>query len=149
LDSVYERDHVRADISGFTKDGKDNLVGNNLKAHLEYLEKEMRNAAADLDFEKAARLRDEVKRLREKELLVSDDPLAREADLVSPAPGREKGKHSKGMAKHRTVEEQERIDRHRAAREAEEAARAARPNMFRKPELDEMGTSGDHSTPAG
>src|SRR5690606_15305783 len=63
LDSVFERDHVRADISGFTKGGQDNLVGNNLKAHLEYLEKEMRNAAADLDFEKAARLRDELKRL--------------------------------------------------------------------------------------
>ena len=149
LDSVYERDHVRADISGFTRDGKDNLVGNNLKAHLEYLEKEMRNAAADLDFEKAARLRDEVKRLREKELSISDDPLAREADLVSPVSGREKGRHNKGVAKHRTVEEQERIEKHRAAREAEEAAKAARSNMFRKPGLDEMGTSGDHAVPAG
>ena len=138
LDSVYERDHVRADISGFTKDGKDNLVGNNLKAHLEYLEKEMRNAAADLDFEKAARLRDEIKRLREKELLVSDDPLAREADLVSPVSGREKGKHNKGVAKHRTVEELERLQKAREAREAEEAAKAARPNMFRKNTLDEM-----------
>jgi excinuclease ABC subunit B len=138
LDSVYERDHVRADISGFTKDGKDNLVGNNLKAHLEYLEKEMRNAAADLDFEKAARLRDEIKRLREKELLVSDDPLAREADLVSPVSGREKGKHNKGVAKHRTVEELERLQKARDAREAEEAAKAARPNMFRKNTLDEM-----------
>ena len=149
LDSVYERDHVRADISGFTKDGKDNLVGNNLKSHLDYLEKEMRNAAADLDFEKAARLRDEIKRLRETELAISDDPMAREADLVSPVSGREKGKHNKGIAKHRTVEEQARIDKHRAAREAEEAARAARPNMFRKPELDEMGTSGDHAVPTG
>src|SRR5690606_23571825 len=63
LDSVFERDHVRPEIAGFTKGGQDNLVGNNLKAHLEYLEKEMRNAAADLDFEKAARLRDELKRL--------------------------------------------------------------------------------------
>src|SRR5690606_13636640 len=148
-DSVYERDHVRADISGFTKNGKDNLVGNNLKSHLDYLEKEMRNAAADLDFEKAARLRDEIKRLRETELAISDDPMAREADLVSPVSGREKGKHNKGIAKHRTVEEQARIDKHRAAREAEEAARAARPNMFRKPELDEMGTSGDHAVPTG
>jgi excinuclease ABC subunit B len=149
LDSVYERDHVRADISGFTKDGKDNLVGNNLRAHLEHLEKEMRNAAADLDFERAARLRDEVKRLREKELAVSDDPLAREADMVSPVSGREKGKHNKGVAKHRTVEEQERFRKLDEARAAEEAARAARPNMFRKPSLDEMGTSGDHAVPAG
>ena len=44
------------------------MVGNNLKAHLEALEKQMRDAAADLDFETAARLRDEIKRLREMEL---------------------------------------------------------------------------------
>lgn len=149
LDSVYERDHVRADISGFTRDGKDNLVGNNLKTHLEYLEKEMRNAAADLDFERAARLRDEVKRLRETELAIADDPLAREVELQSPASGRQKGKHNKGIAKHRTVEEQERFRQMDEARAAEEAARAARPNLFRKPELDEMGTSGDHAVPAG
>ena len=148
LDSVYERDHVRADISAFTKGGKDNLVGNNLKAHLEYLEKEMRDAAADLDFEKAARLRDEIKRLRETELAISDDPLAREADLVSPVSGQQKGRHNKGVAKHRTAEEQERIQQRREAREAGEAAKAARSNLFRKPDLDEMGTSGDHAVPA-
>ena len=66
LDSVYERDHVRADISGVSGKGfadGGHLVGNNLQAHLNALEKDMRNAAADLDFEKAARLRDEIKRL--------------------------------------------------------------------------------------
>ena len=66
LDSVYEKDHVRADISDFATAGA--MVGNNLKAHLEALNKQMRDAAADLDFEKAARLRDEIKRLREIEL---------------------------------------------------------------------------------
>ena len=50
LDSVYEKDHVRADISGFAEGGA--MVGNNLKAHLERCEKQMRDAAADLDFEK-------------------------------------------------------------------------------------------------
>ena len=43
------------------------------------LEKQMRDAAADLEFEEAARLRDEIKRLRELELTIADDPLAREA----------------------------------------------------------------------
>ncbi|MFQ6186114.1 excinuclease ABC subunit UvrB [Sinorhizobium meliloti] len=81
LDSVYERDHVRADISsvagkGFADGG--HLVGNNLQAHLNALEKQMRDAAADLDFEKAARLRDEIKRLKAAELAVLDDPMARE-----------------------------------------------------------------------
>jgi excinuclease ABC subunit B len=149
LDSVFERDHVRPDISGYGQDGRDNLVGNNLKAHLDHLEKEMRNAAADLDFERAARLRDELKRLRETELAISDDPLAREVELQSPASGREKGRHNKGVAKHRTVEERERLDRLAAQRAADEALRASRPNLFRKPELDEMGTSGDHAVPVG
>ena len=41
------------------------------------LEKRMREAAADLDFEEAARLRDEIKRLRQTELAVVDNPTAR------------------------------------------------------------------------
>ena len=44
------------------------MVGNNLGAHLEHLQKKMRDAAADLDFETAARLRDEIKRLEALEL---------------------------------------------------------------------------------
>ena len=51
LDSVYERDHVRADISQFT-DSNGAMMGNNLKAHLDALTKQMRDAAADLDFER-------------------------------------------------------------------------------------------------
>ena len=45
----------------------------------------MREAAADLEFETAARLRDEVKRLRETELAIADDPLARQADVEDRA----------------------------------------------------------------
>ena len=81
LDSVYERDHVRADISGASGKGfadGGHLVGNNLQAHLNALEKSMRDAAADLDFEKAARLRDEIKRLKAAELATMDDPIARD-----------------------------------------------------------------------
>ncbi|WP_246811519.1 excinuclease ABC subunit UvrB [Mesorhizobium silamurunense] len=141
LDSVYEKDHVRADISQFTDDAGA-MIGNNLKTHLEALAKQMRDAAANLDFEKAARIRDEIKRLREMELAISDDPLAREVESQSPASGREKGKHNKGVAKHRTAEEQERFRKLDEARAAEEAAKAARPNLFRKPHLDEMGADG-------
>ena len=76
------------------------------------------------------------------ELSISDDPLAREVEGQSPASGREKGKHNKGVAKHRTVEEQERFRKLDEARAAEEATKAARPNLFRKPDLDEMGADG-------
>ena len=44
----------------------------------------MREAAADLDFEQAARLRDEIKRLRATEMAVVDDPTAKRPALPSP-----------------------------------------------------------------
>jgi excinuclease ABC subunit B len=54
-------------------------VGQNLAAHLDALRLQMRKAAENLEFEEAARLRDEVKRLEAVELAVADDPLARQS----------------------------------------------------------------------
>ncbi len=62
-------------------------VGQNLAAHLDALRTKMRKAAEDLEFEEAARLRDEVKRLEAVELAVSDDPLARQADVEEAVEG--------------------------------------------------------------
>ena len=53
--------------------------GANLQAHLEGLRTDMRKAAENLEFEEAARLRDEVKRLEAVELAIADDPLARQS----------------------------------------------------------------------
>ena len=55
--------------------------GANLQAVLDGLRADMRKAAENLEFEEAARLRDEVKRLEAVDLAVSDDPLARQSAI--------------------------------------------------------------------
>ncbi len=65
-------------------------AGANLQAHLEHLRREMMKAAENLEFEEAARLRDEVRRLEAVDLAVADDPFARQqaAEKASaPEPG--------------------------------------------------------------
>ena len=54
------------------------LAGGNLTTVLAGLRTDMRKAAENLEFEEAARLRDEVKRLEAVDLAVSDDPMARQ-----------------------------------------------------------------------
>jgi excinuclease ABC subunit B len=55
------------------------MIGSNLAAHLDAMRLKMRKAAENLEFEEAARLRDEVKRLEAVELTIADDPLARQS----------------------------------------------------------------------
>ncbi|MGF0538054.1 excinuclease ABC subunit UvrB [Agrobacterium sp. ES01] len=157
LDSVYERDHVRADISGASgakgfADGG-HLVGNNLQTHLNALEKDMRDAAADLDFEKAARLRDEIKRLKAAELAAMDDPMARqEAKAVESGGGSRKAAASAtnalppvGKVGEGSVD-QPRISLSGRSKSGKPQASSS---YFAKPSLDDMGPGTDMAKPAG
>ena len=76
MNSVYEADHVTVDV-GLAQDRV--TIGHNFQATLADLEKQMKQAAGNLEFEEAARLRDEIKRLQAVELAIGDDPLARQA----------------------------------------------------------------------
>ena len=173
LDSVYERDHVRADISGVSGKGfadGGHLVGNNLQAHLNALEKSMRDAAADLDFEKAARLRDEIKRLKAAELSAMDDPIAkqeaasaegargnrrsdearavegkRSRDSISPLEGEMSGRTEGGNT--RSVAEGSPPSAPIGA-SPPQGGRSGEPvSYFSKPGLDDMGPGTDMPTP--
>jgi len=75
LQGLYKGD---VDMNRVTAKVDKPLHGANLEAHLDGLRDQMRKAAENLEFEEAARLRDEVKRLETVDLVVSDDPLARQ-----------------------------------------------------------------------
>ena len=96
MSSAYERDHVLVDA------GVDAIpMGHNLRTHIAELDKRMHKAAGDLEFEEAARLRDEIKRLQATELAIADDPFARQSSVenaVEDAFSKGKPRSTKGRA---------------------------------------------------
>lgn len=83
MSHVSAGDYVTVDIG----EDAQHLVGSNLKAHIAGLNKKMQQAAENLEFEEAARLRDEIRRLEAGELGIADARLKPKGRATGGRPG--------------------------------------------------------------
>ena len=87
LESVYEKDYVKI--------SEGSNVGGNLKKHLKALNKKMKEAASNLEFEEAAKIRDEIRKLEVSELEITLNPKITQYNLKSKI--YPKGRSTMGM----------------------------------------------------
>ncbi len=87
LESVYEKDYVKV--------SEGSNIGGNLKKHLKALNKKMKDSASNLEFEDAAKIRDEIRKLESSELEITLNPKIRQYDVKNKL--YPKGRSTMGM----------------------------------------------------
>jgi len=99
LASPYEKDRVTIDV-GVAEDARP-FMGSNFQATLRDLEGKMREAAGNLEFETAARLRDEIKRLKMLDLEFANDLLTAEGETADASVPKRERKAARAEAQER------------------------------------------------
>ena len=87
LESVYEKDYVKI--------SEGSNIGGNLKKHLKALDKKMKESASNLEFEEAAKIRDEIRKLQSTELEITLNPKIKQYDVKNKV--YPKGRSTLGM----------------------------------------------------
>ena len=102
LESVYEKDYVKI------SEGAN--VGGNLKKHLKALDKKMKESASNLEFEEAAKIRDEIRKLQSTELEITLNPKVRQYDIKNKI--YPKGRSTLGMPGTRVTKKRDKRWKH-------------------------------------
>mgnify|MGYP005707211183 FL=1 len=87
MESVYEKDYVKI--------SEGSNIGGNLKKHLKALDKKMKESASNLEFEEAAKIRDEIRKLESTELEITLNPKIKQYDVKNKL--YPKGRSTMGM----------------------------------------------------
>ncbi len=102
LESVYEKDYVKI--------SEGSNVGGNLKKHLKALDKKMKESASNLEFEEAAKIRDEIRKLQSTELEITLNPKIRQYDVKNKI--YPKGRSTLGMPGTRVTKKKDKKWKH-------------------------------------
>ena len=102
LESVYEKDYVKI--------SEGSNIGGNLKKHLKALDKKMKEAASNLEFEEAAKIRDEIRKLESTELEITLNPKIRQYDVKNKL--YPKGRSTMGMPGTRVTKKRDKRWKH-------------------------------------
>ena len=103
LESVYEKDYVKI--------SEGSNIGGNLKKHLKALDKKMKESASNLEFEEAAKIRDEIRKLESTELEITLNPKIRQYDFKNKL--YPKGRSTMGMPGTKVTKKKEKKWKHK------------------------------------